>query len=69
MINVAQQVRNLQDNYYLLANSLMALRRAQKAYMKDRGNQVLGKAVGQQAKECDVLLEQLGFSTEDISKA
>lgn len=54
--NVDLQVKALQEQLDKLTFAARTLRTAQKAYMSQRGNQELGKAVAVAARELDKVL-------------
>lgn len=55
--------------YITVVRQARRLREAQKAYMADRGNDALGKAVGEAAKELDLGLADLDSTEETVPES
>ena len=63
---LAGKYTNAKDNLYKLLDASKQLRKAQKRYMADRGNEELGKAVGIKASELDDVIKEITEELEDV---
>jgi hypothetical protein len=67
--DIQNTIDRLKKHKDVLFNVLVELRTAQKNYMKDRGNQELGKLVGKASAKADNVLQQVikdDSSTRDL---